>query len=63
MGFCLWKLFFHGSRDEARLSGQNWGSWGPYRGFTFAFLCNGGGERAEEDLVGRTVFVERRTDF
>ena len=20
MGFCLWKLFFHGSREEARLS-------------------------------------------
>ena len=25
MGFCLWKLFFHGSWEEAHLSGQNWG--------------------------------------
>ena len=27
------------------------------------WMCNGGGERAEEDLIGRTVFVERRTAF
>ena len=33
------------------------------KGFRFGFFCNGGGERAEEDLTGRTVFVERRTAF
>ena len=32
---------------------------GSFRGFRFGFFCNGGGERAEEDLIGRTVFVER----
>ena len=30
-------------------------------GFRFRFFCNGGGERAEEDLIGRTVLAERRT--
>ena len=31
-------------------------------GFRFRFCCNGGGERAEDDLKGRTVLEERRTD-
>ena len=34
---------------------------GPFRSFRFGFFCNGGGERAEEDLIGRTVLAERRT--
>ena len=34
---------------------------GPFRGFRFGFFCNGGGERAEQDLIGRTVFVGRKT--
>jgi len=38
-----------------------WGFRGPFRGFRFGFFCNGGGERAEENLIGRTVFAERRT--
>ena len=38
---------------------RSWGFRGPFRGFRFGFFCNGGGERAEEDLIGRTVFVER----
>ena len=33
----------------------------PFRGFRFGFFCNGEGERAEEDLIGRTVLAERRT--
>ena len=40
------------------------GGWrfrGLFRGFRFGFFCNGGGERAEEDLIGRTVLAERRT--
>ena len=35
---------------------------GPLKGFRFVFFCSGGGERAE-DLIGRTVFAERRTAF
>ena len=27
------------------------------------WMCNGGGERAEEDLIGRTVLAERRMAF
>jgi len=33
---------------------------GPFRSFRFGFFCNGGGERTEEDLIGRTVLAERR---
>ena len=34
---------------------------GPFRGFRFGFFCNGGGERAEEDLIGRTVLAQKST--
>ena len=27
------------------------------------WMCKGGGERAEEDLIGRTVLAERRMAF
>ena len=40
-----------------------WGSRGPFRGFRFGFFYNGGAERAEEDLIGTTVFAEKRTTF
>ena len=33
---------------------------GPFRGFRFGFFCNGGGEREEQDLIGRRVLAERR---
>ena len=39
------------------------GSRGPFRGFRFGFFYNGGAERAEEDLIGTTVFAEKRTTF
>ena len=63
MGSYLQKLSLQGCREEAHLPGQNWGLGfrEPYRGFRFGFFCNGEGERAEEDLIGRTVLAERRT--
>ena len=37
-----------------------WGFRGPFRGFRFWFFFSGAGERAEEDLIGRTALAERR---
>ena len=61
-GVCLRKLFLQGSREEPYLPDKSRGSGfrGPFRGFRFGFFCNGGGERAEQDLIGRTVLAERR---
>lgn len=39
------------------------GLGGLFRGFRFGFFCNGGGEKAEEDLIGRTVFCREKDSF
>ena len=50
-----------GRRLICQVKIRGWGVRGPFRGFRFGFFCNGEGERAEEDLIGRTVLAERRT--
>ena len=50
-----------GRRLTCCIETGGWGFKGPFRGFRFGFFCNGGGERAEENLIGRTVLAERRT--
>ena len=61
-GVCLWKFFSRavGRRLICQVKIGDSGFRGPFRGFRFGFFCNGGGERAEEDLIGRTVLAERR---
>ena len=39
----------------------SWGFRGPFRGFRFGLFCSGGEERAEEDLIGRTVLAQKST--
>ena len=65
MGSRLWKLSLWavGRRLICHVKIGSWWFRGPFGGFRFGFFCNGGGEKAEEDLIGRTVFVERRTAF
>jgi len=62
MGSHLWKLSLWavGRRLICRVKIGGWWFRGPLWGFRFGFSCNGGGERAEEDLIGRTVLAERR---
>ena len=50
-----------GRRLICRVKIRGWGFRGPFTGFRFGFFCNGGGERAEEDLICRTILAERRT--
>ena len=44
-----------GRRLIRRLKIGDWGFRGPFRGIRFGFICNGGGERAEEDLIGQLL--------
>ena len=59
------EVFSLGGREEAHLPVKirGWGVRGPFRGFRFGFFCNGGGEREEQDLIGRRVLAERRMAF
>ena len=62
-GVCLWKFFSRavGRRLICQVKIGDSGFRGPFRGFRFGFFCNGGGEREEQDLIGRRVLAERRT--
>lgn len=65
MGSCLWKfsLWAVGRRLICQVKIRGWEFRGPFRGFRFGFFFSGVGERAEGDLIGRTVIAERRMAF